>query len=477
MLSYSNRDYESILEDLKNEVKTLTDKWTDFNDSDIGVVWLKTLAGVSAMLHYYIDKQSNETFIGLAQEAKNIESALELLGYRRPLRQASKSTLTIEIDLFSSEDGRLHNNVIIPKYSEFSSQDNKHTCITPEEVVITPFTSSIDIPVIQGVPKELTYKNSFIQTFKFYLPKDNIADNFFQLTIDGHVWEKVDNAFLELDGGRKYSLHRDPYDSHYILFTHDYSKYILSNGNFEIKYISVDTVNSPASSITSANFIPTTTDGVEYANLFTRVYNKMAFVGGVNDIDPYLERAKAQKKVKVLDRLVRLEDYKNFVQTYPGVADADVSDISVKNTTNPKPYSLDIFVLPVSDNGLESMSPCFKNSLLTDIENKQIASTQVYLKDATFRYQEIDFTYIVKDARYLNDSLTNAVNTAIRDIVKYIKFNKPLSVEEIITTILSKFPQIYTARINKPTQTIYPSIGECIVVSSIVVRGEVFNIE
>ena len=48
-LSYTNRDIVSIRKELINAIPKLTDKWTDFNESDLGITLIELMAGVQDM--------------------------------------------------------------------------------------------------------------------------------------------------------------------------------------------------------------------------------------------------------------------------------------------------------------------------------------------------------------------------------------------------------------------------------------------
>jgi len=48
-------------------VPQLTDRWTDFNASDLGVVLLELFCGVGDMLAYYLDAQAAEAFKQLSR--------------------------------------------------------------------------------------------------------------------------------------------------------------------------------------------------------------------------------------------------------------------------------------------------------------------------------------------------------------------------------------------------------------------------
>ena len=60
-IGYINKDYESIRQELLAKIPQLTDRWTDFNHSDLGVVLLDLFCGVGDMLAYYLDAQAAES--------------------------------------------------------------------------------------------------------------------------------------------------------------------------------------------------------------------------------------------------------------------------------------------------------------------------------------------------------------------------------------------------------------------------------
>ena len=58
-INYINKDYESIRQELISRIPQLTENWTNYNSSDLGIVLLDLFAGVGDMLAYYIDSQSD----------------------------------------------------------------------------------------------------------------------------------------------------------------------------------------------------------------------------------------------------------------------------------------------------------------------------------------------------------------------------------------------------------------------------------
>lgn len=95
-LNYSNKDYESLRRELIARVPQLTDRWTDFNASDLGVVLLELFCGVGDMLAYYLDAQAAEAFLPTARQRQNIINLCKLIHYRLDTPVAATTTLLKE---------------------------------------------------------------------------------------------------------------------------------------------------------------------------------------------------------------------------------------------------------------------------------------------------------------------------------------------------------------------------------------------
>lgn len=81
-ISYANKDYESLREELLARIPQLTERWTDFNESDLGVVLLELFCAVGDMLAYYLDAQAAEAFLPTARQRQNVINLCKLINYR-----------------------------------------------------------------------------------------------------------------------------------------------------------------------------------------------------------------------------------------------------------------------------------------------------------------------------------------------------------------------------------------------------------
>ena len=58
-IAYTNKDYDSLRRELLARVPQLTDRWTDFNASDLGVVLLELFCGIGDMLAYFCPRPAS----------------------------------------------------------------------------------------------------------------------------------------------------------------------------------------------------------------------------------------------------------------------------------------------------------------------------------------------------------------------------------------------------------------------------------
>jgi len=82
-LSYTNKDFRNVMEELLALVPELTSRWNpnDSNESDPGVALLKLKAFIADKLNYNIDKNVLENFPTSVTQRGNAQKLYDLLGY------------------------------------------------------------------------------------------------------------------------------------------------------------------------------------------------------------------------------------------------------------------------------------------------------------------------------------------------------------------------------------------------------------
>lgn len=98
MISYTSRDYNSIISEFFKLVPTLTDLWKPEADADPGVVLGKYLASVADMLGVNLDWLANEIYAPSVSQRKNAEKIFGLVGYELGFYTAARTECTFTND-------------------------------------------------------------------------------------------------------------------------------------------------------------------------------------------------------------------------------------------------------------------------------------------------------------------------------------------------------------------------------------------
>lgn len=82
-ISYTSRDFESIKSSLVDYAKRYySESYKDFNEASFGSLMLDSAAYIGDILSFYLDYQTNESFIDSAIEKSNIERVGKQMGYK-----------------------------------------------------------------------------------------------------------------------------------------------------------------------------------------------------------------------------------------------------------------------------------------------------------------------------------------------------------------------------------------------------------
>jgi hypothetical protein len=94
LISYTSRDYDSIMQEFWEIVPKLTDLWKPEADADPGVVLGKFLASVADMLGVSVDYLANEVFAPSVVQRKDAEKIFGLIGYDLGFYTAARTEVT-----------------------------------------------------------------------------------------------------------------------------------------------------------------------------------------------------------------------------------------------------------------------------------------------------------------------------------------------------------------------------------------------
>lgn len=393
-LSYINKDFPSLWNEILEVVPKLTNKWlpSEANESDPLVVLLKELAVIADKLNYNIDKNILELFPATLTQLRSAYNVYESLGYTPDWYVSATTGVTITYTgMVSSKrlaEGQSTDPITIPKWTQVSDDDNEIVYTLMADVVdkdgngFTPGTpGKITVPAMEGTlndfeingSTQITISNLDAQN-RLYFNETNVAQNGiiisnfpdfsdynYQQMLGTDVdeentyeyynkWRRVENLNQYTAGNRIYKLGIDSVTNNvYIQFPDDigtlindglYIKYILSSGsegNIGKGDLS-QFLNLGESVLTSGEESGTavTLQGSDFV-----IMNTKSAQNGTDPLDIEEMRREFNKTVGVFNTLVTIRDYENYLYEYEdNNGDHVVSNIRVSDRLNDLQHSI-----------------------------------------------------------------------------------------------------------------------------------------
>lgn len=443
-ISYSNKDYESLRQELLARIPQLTDRWTDFNESDLGVVLLELFCGVGDMLAYYLDAQAAEAFLPTARQRQNVINLCKLIGYRLDSPVAATTVLRFALSTASADD------ITIPAGTVCKARldDGEVEFETTENAVIPRGQLSVDVGARQGTGRSEEFASTGDRTQRFALSSASIAQGSVRVNIGDSVWEETRFFIDSAPDSKHFGMETDGLDVMWIFFGDGIHGAIPPVG----ETITVEYLETLGSEGNIGRDLVTEIVSPVYHNgnrLALSVTNPIASTGG-SDRET-LEHAKLQgpAELRSLWKAVTKDDYKALAEGFPGVAKAQVLDAN--DCANIRYYQVNMAVAP-DGGGLPS--PLLKQELAEFIESRKVITIEVNLFDPSYRIVAIDaevYVYPNEDT----DIVRMRIETALRDIFSFEKmtFGQPVYFSDMVS-LLDGVRGVSHVRMNSPQSDI-----------------------
>ncbi len=133
-INYTNRDYESIRDDLTQIAERFyPDTFQDFSEGSFGAMMLDAVAYVGDQLSFYLDYNVNETFLDTAYQYGNVVRQGRILGYKNTGRPSTYGKVAIYVQIPASSVGLGPDTRYIPtlkRGTRFTSQNGLNFVLT-----------------------------------------------------------------------------------------------------------------------------------------------------------------------------------------------------------------------------------------------------------------------------------------------------------------------------------------------------------
>jgi hypothetical protein len=398
---FTNKDYESIRQELLAKIPQLTDRWTDFNHSDLGVVLLELFCGIGDMLAYYLDVQAAEAFLPTARQRQNVIDLCKLIGYRLDTPVAATTALRFNLSTSLETDLVVTAGTVCRALLEDGHADFE----TVEDGLIPHGTLNVNVLARQGVRRTEIFTATGQPFQRFLLSGKSIAQGSIVVTIGQETWTEVGHFQDSASDSFHFMADTDALDISTVFFGDGRNGAVPPSGaEITVSYLETlgEKGNLAPGRITQL-LSPVYSDGVQVSLLVT---NPVPATGGTSRETIEHARRQAPAELRTLWKAVTLEDYKALAEGFPGVAKAQVLDTN--DCKNIRYYQVNMAVAP---NGGGPPSALLKQDLLAFLESRKVITVEINLFDPVYRPVNVDAEIFAYSGEDLDVVRSRAENT------------------------------------------------------------------
>lgn len=418
-ISYTSREFSSILENIKNQFKDELPEYNDFLDSNIGRWWIETPAAIADMIAFNTDRAAAECYIDSVETRDNLVGLLKLIGFQPSNPVPESTTVTIT----ASE--AVNSAVTIPKYTRLLDSVSGKAWVTTKECSISAgsttasyvddFASDFanppasvteektEVPVVQGTWKSFEFISNGLPFQRFLLNFADIADGYVRVFVDPSgsnvEWIKsVNNSLVGAPSTSTVFRYINTRDLFVIIeFGDDVEGAIPTRGNrIKIDYLVTSHINGRA----GAGNINTVV-GDNNGNTFPvtlNVTNSSSSSGSSDYESINSARLRYPQAFKAINRAVTLNDWSNLSYLVPGVLQANAADwrsIDKDGNCTIPVFSTYVYVITNGGGVDEGINSQVYNYLtprkMTGITHRVFPASQVLVDVSVHAYVRKDF--------------------------------------------------------------------------------------
>jgi len=467
-IDYTSRDFFALREDLITRIQTRVNAngktWSATDPADFGVAIVEAFAHIGDLNNYYIDRVANEAYLSTAtqrQSLLNIASmyGYQVSGYRQALVDVTLTNST-GVDVVVPEGTLVSASITITNNGSATTYQEYYT--VNSDVTIGPNASALGELVhgknvtadavnaangddIYDIPGERLAYSTGLPNQSYILTSNQVVDGSVEVFVrngDSFVqWTQVDNLSEYGPQDFVYSLSYSGTDYVSVNFGNGVSGAIPVYGDdIKAQYFVGGGLIGNVDSGTNFRVISVpVSSGVLLASIVNvTISNDAAGYGGENPESNDSIRANAPSALRVSQRAVSLNDFKNFALTMSGVGKAAAyasSPTSVvlyigESTTDTSPDYYPGF--NASNTAVTSKWSDLKSSVETDFSNKTQIGTTLTILPPTYVSADVVVEYVAETG-YSDAQIITAINS---EVVygygyNYLDFNQNIRPEKL----------------------------------------------
>ena len=472
-IDFAATDFATLRTALLNYVKAVYPlDYNNFSESDFGIMLIELVSYMGAVMSMKADMLAHESFLKTAKNPNNVRKLLQLIGInlKGPISAAAMSkisgvdpgphTIPAEgrvITKVSPEDGEQVSytiysttNGMIDNPLSDGSVDLTGTGTEWDNIVLIEGSFAVDEGSFSDIDvvKDITLQQS------------PVIEESIQVLIDDEVFTQVESILTVSSSDQKVFE---------VIYSDDYSaKIVFGDGvagvnpttgsDYKIMY----RVGGGQRGNAKTSFIADTITTSLGNSLL--VENIKPFTGGSNA--ETIEHAKKYGKLvfKQQDRLVSLEDYVAFCNSFTGPNSTLAKGVAVTREAFGSANIIDLYILEkASDTQLQKASIAFKESMLNEIQRKKMMTDEVVLVDGLIRTLD-PVIEVSLDSKFsdLEPTLSTRISNVILEFfnVDTREFGETLNLSNLSKEIFTKVPEVRFAEVTNYQDTIRLEFNE-----------------
>ena len=473
--NYSRRGIVEIRSYLIELVNTLCDKyekkWTDRNESDLGMFFVELAAGISDMLNYQVDMSIREVYLPTARQRKNVKKILALTNYRMKGPTAAVTNVTFSVDEPTDTV------IVIPKYTQLACRTSAGRVYfaTTEECDIIKGKTSASVTVMQGIVNVIHVISGDLKVAStFEILSNKVAHGSVRLVVGDDEWTEVEDILVDENYGTKFSVRENEDDHPCIEFGPTYMEFLPVDNStpVTIYYIDTDGENGVVQA-GAINEIEDTIviDDINYTSLLS-VTNAEASTGGAPRETIGRAKVKGPDEAAEGNSMCTLEDYETEARKVQGVYQASAVDWNttwdgVEGYFVDVPYKVRVFVMP-EDKDSYIATEAFLKTVYDHMATKLWCSNRLYVESAVIYPVDIVGTIYTREKESIHHKLKHDAENAIKEFLdkENCTFGNGFTIGSLEHVINSSNIKIDYCELSSPSETIrlspveFPRLGK-----------------
>lgn len=446
-ISYTSRDFATILGDIRTNLQNATltlPNINDFLESNEGRFLLDQWAAIAEMSNFTLDRTAAESYIDTLEERASLVSLLKLIGYQ------PKNPIPEVVELTITRGDNSTVEITVPRKTKVSSSTSaKISFATSSAAVFSSTTNSVVVPAVQGIWSNLSISANGNPYFAVVLPKQSIADGQVDVLVDNVIWSRANNNTFVGHSSNDY-VYR-------IVHTADRRALVEFGDGVEgkippvgakvyISYLVTLGIDGHVNSNTLTDLA--TVKDANGNNAVLGVNNAQPSAGGSGYESIEMARRRYPQVFKTMRRAVTLSDWKAIALDVGGVLQANVVDYN-KDKSLPF-FSVKVYVVGPSGQVSDALNSKVREALLNSRINATVFTVEspsqvsVDVKGRVSVYSRYDQVSVISEAvRSVTDFFTMSDSSTSKiNLGESVAFSKIISsiqnVEGVASVSLSQ---------------------------------------